>query len=199
MGLPFFPTKSQLGTDIVNFEGFDKSVRLGSSRIAKGKMHIMDCPFTGDKVVLLPAINLDVSIIHVQKASNEGNVRIFGPTFGDIQQSLSAKKVIVTCEEVIEDKLLRLEPERNLIPFFRINHLVHLPYGAHPCACNDYYDYDSNQFTIYHKSAETEQGFEGYLNDFVYSLKNHDEYLTRIGKGKLAEISQIRNLVPNPD
>jgi glutaconate CoA-transferase subunit A len=188
MGLPFFPIKSQFGSDILNLAGFSESLRENDPKIAKEKMHIMQCPFTEQKVILVPAINVDVSIIHVQQVSTEGTVRIYGQSFGDVQQALCAKKLIVTCEEVVEPEKLRNEPERNLIPFYRVDHIVHVPYGAHPCACYDYYDYDPVQFGIYHEKAETEQGFKEYVNEFIYSVKEHQEYLSKIGEKRLSEI-----------
>lgn len=105
-------------------------------------MYTMKCPFTDQKVILVPAINVAVSIIHAQQATTEGTVRIYGQSFGDVQQALCARKLIITCEEVVEPEVLRNEPERNQIPFCRVDHLVHVPFGAHPCACSNYYDYD---------------------------------------------------------
>jgi glutaconate CoA-transferase subunit A len=188
MGLPFFPTKSQLGSDILNLAGFSESLRKNDPKIAREKMHIMQCPFTDQKVILVPAINVDVSIIHVQQATTEGTIRIYGQSFGDVQQALCARKLIITCEEVVEPEVLRNEPERNQIPFFRVDHLVHVPFGAHPCACSNYYDYDPIQFNIYHDKAKTDQGFKEYLNEFVYSVKDHEEYLLKIGDKRLSEI-----------
>ncbi|MGD1118826.1 MAG: CoA-transferase [Dehalococcoidales bacterium] len=188
MGLPFFPVKSQFGSDILNLAGFSEFLRKNDPKIAREKMHIIQCPFTEQKVILVPAINVDVSVIHVQQVSTEGTVRIYGQSFGDIQQALCAKKLIVTCEEVVEPEKLRNEPERNQIPFYRVDHIVHVPFGAHPCACSNYYDYDPVQFSIYHEKAGTDQGFEEYLNEFIYSVKEHQEYLSKIGDKKLLEI-----------
>jgi glutaconate CoA-transferase, subunit A len=194
MGLPFFPTKSQLGSDIINYEGFTESLRQANPKIANKKLHIMNCPFTNEKIVLLPAINVDICVIHVQQATSKGNTRIFGSSFGDIQQALCARKVIVTCEEIVDDEILRKEPEHNQLPFYRVDHVVHLPYGAHPCACNNYYDYDPVQFSLYHDKTQTDRGFEEYLNEFVYSVDDHNSYLRKIGKERFIDIQADKGL-----
>jgi len=188
MGIPFFPLKSQLGTDIIVQEGFDRSLRQSDSKIANKKLSVMTCPFTDDKVVLVPAINVDICIIHAQQVTSKGTVRIYGQSFADVQQALCAKKLIVTCEEVVEPEELRAAPEQNQIPFYRVDHIVHVPYGAHPYACYRYYDYDPDQINLYHQKAASDEGFNEYLSEFVYGVSGHQEYLARIGEARLGEI-----------
>ena len=188
MGIPFFPTRSQLGTDIIAKEGFNSRLRQKDSKIAKKKLHVMTCPFTDDRIVLLPAINVDICIIHAQQVTTEGTVRIYGQGFADIQQALCARKLIVTCEEVVEPEVLRAEPEQNHIPFYRVDYIVHVPYGAHPYACYRYYDYDPYQINLYHRKAASDSGFAEYLNEFVYGVRDHQQYLAKIGEERLRQI-----------
>ena len=114
MGLPFLPTRSSLGTDIVNKWGFSKEMRQKDPKIPNDKLVVMENPF-GDwadcrKVVLVPAINPDVTIIHVQKADRQGTSRILGLQFCDVDQAKAAKNVIVTCEQIVESAELEDRP-----------------------------------------------------------------------------------------
>ncbi|MEA2014835.1 MAG: CoA-transferase [Thermodesulfobacteriota bacterium] len=91
MGLPFLPTRSSLGTDIINKWGFSREMRKNDPKMPNEKLVVMDSPFGGwldtEKVVLIPAINTDVSILHVQKADRQGTGRIEGLTFADVEQA----------------------------------------------------------------------------------------------------------------
>lgn len=194
LGLPFLPTKTMFGSDMLVQEGINKNMRLKDGRIASKKFHVMECPFTGEKILLLPAINVDFCILHVQKVGADGTVRIYGHSFADIQQALCARKVIVTCEEIVEPKELRANPEQNQIPFFRVNYIVHVPYGAHPYSCFRYYDYDPEQINLYHEKARSDEGLKEYLDEFVYGVKDHQEYLEKVGGEK-----KIRKLAADPD
>ncbi|MCJ7585863.1 MAG: hypothetical protein MUO30_13995 [Anaerolineales bacterium] len=194
LGLPFLPAKTMFGSDMLVKEGINKNIRQKDDRIASKKFHVMECPFTKEKILLLPAINVDFCILHVQKVGSDGTVRIYGQSYADIQEALCAKKVIVTCEEILEPEDLRANPEQNQIPFFRINHIIHIPYGAHPYSCFRYYDYDPEQLNIYHKKAETIEGIKEYLDEFIYGVKDHQEYLEKVGGRK-----KIQKLVADFD
>jgi len=200
MGVPFLPTKIMLGSDILIQEGFNKNIRQSDPKIAPKKFHIMECPFTNEKVLLVPAINVDICIIHAQKVAKDGTVRIYGQSFGDIQQALCAQKVIVTCEELVEPEKLRANPEQNQIPFFKVDHIVQIPYGSHPYACYGYYDYDPEQLNLYYQMAKSDEGFHEYLDEFVYGVNDHKEYLEKIGgEERLRKISVDPTLGYNPN
>jgi glutaconate CoA-transferase subunit A len=200
LGLPFLPTRTMFGSDILRKKGFSTATRSGDPKIAPKKYHTMECPFTGQQLLLLPAINVDFCILHAQQVGTDGTVRMQGQTFGDVQQALCAKKVIVTCEEIVDSKVLRAEPERNQIPFFRVDHMVQVPYGAHPYACYRYYDYDPEQLGLYHKQAKSPEGFRQYLDNFVYGVDSHEAYLERIGgPARLEKIKADPELGYNPD
>lgn len=171
MGLPFLPTRTMFGSDML-------------TKLSSKKFHTMECPFTHEKILLLPAINVDYCILHVQKVGINGTVRIYGQNFGDIQQALCAKKVIVTCEEIVEENVLRANPEQNQIPFFRVNYIVHVPYGAHPYSCYKYYDYDPEQIGLYHEKAKSDEAFKEYLDEFISGVKDFKGYLEKIGGEK---------------
>jgi len=144
MGVPFLPTRSSLGTSIIDTWGFSQSQRKQDRTLPDSKLVTMDNPFGtwGDapKVVLVPAVNPDVTIIHAQKADREGTARIEGLTFADVEQAKAARCLIVTCEELVEKQELRQDSDRNQIPFFHVDAVVHVPYGAYPTACWNCYD-----------------------------------------------------------
>lgn len=180
MGIPFIPTHTMLGSDMLKEEGFSAETRK-DPKIASKKLVLMDCPFTGRKVALLPAIQPEVTIIHAQVVDAQGTVRIYGQNFGDEQQAKAADKVIVTCEEIVKLEELREYPEHNSIPFFRVNAIVKVPYGAHPYACYRYYDYDPEFLHMYHDKARDDAAFKEILDKYVYGVKDWNEYLEKIG------------------
>lgn len=180
MGIPFIPTRTMLGSDMLNKEGFSSELRSDPKIVSK-KFVMMDCPFTGEKVVLLPAIQPDITIIHAQVVDAQGTVRIYGQNFGDEQQAKAAKKVIVTCEEIVQPEELREFPEHNCIPFFRVNAIVKVPYGAHPYACYRYYDYDPEFLRMYHERARDDASFKEFLDEYIYGASGWEEYLEKIG------------------
>ena len=138
----------------------------------------MESPFaTHDRVVLVPAIHTEFAVLHVQKATANGTIRIEGQTFADVQQALCADTVIVTAEQIVEEDTLRREPERNPLPYFVVKHICHVPFGAHPYAVFNYYDYDPHQLKLYHDAAKEDTTFQQYLDQFVLEVKVFNEYL----------------------
>ena len=182
MGIPFMPIRSLLGSDVLARQALTEAQRAADPRTSSKKLHVMNSPFDpDDRVVLVPAIHTDFAVIHAQKASANGIVRIEGQTFADVQQALCADTTIVTSEEIVPEEMLRCEPERNPIPYFAVKHVCHVPLGAHPYAVYNCYDYDPRQLKIYHDSAENDDTFRQYLDRFVYGVNNHAEYLEAVG------------------
>jgi glutaconate CoA-transferase subunit A len=189
LGMSFISTKSGLGSDLLNFEGFSKETRT-QEKVANKKFAIMQNPFNekDDKVVLLPALTPDVSIIHAQYVGEDGTVRIKGLTFADIEQAKSADVVIVTCEEIVPRSFIRLDPDQNTLPPFFVDAIVKIPYGAHPTGCFLYYDYDPKHLNLYKKIAGDDELFKQYLDEWVYGVPNHDAYLDKVGRETLFKI-----------
>jgi glutaconate CoA-transferase subunit A len=194
MGVPFLPVRSAMGTDIVNRWGFDAQMRRRDRRLPDRKLVLLDDPFAVDEpqpVVLVPAINPDVTVIHSQQADTQGTVRIVGLTFADVEQARAARHVIVTCEELVEPEMLRLEPDRNQIPFFAVDAVVHVPYGAHPTACYGFYDYDAHHLNAYRALALDDAKFMAYLDEYVHGVIGHTEYLDRVGVEALEHLRAV--------
>jgi glutaconate CoA-transferase subunit A len=182
MGIPFMPIRSLLGSDLLACQTLSPEQRASDDRTSPKKLHVMESPFDQkDQVVLVPAIHTEFAVLHVQKASVNGTIRIEGQSFADVQQALCADTVIVTAEEIVEEDTLRLEPERNPLPYFVVKHVCHVPFGAHPYAVFNYYDYDPYQLKLYHNSAKDEITFQRYLDKFIFTVEDHSEYLETVG------------------
>jgi glutaconate CoA-transferase, subunit A len=192
MGVPFLPTRSSLGTDLVNKWGFSREMRKTSPKLPDDKLKIIDNPFgdwcDADKLVLVPAINPDVTIVHVQKADLRGNCQIQGLSFADVEQAKSAKHLIITCEELYDNETLKNDPDRTQIPFINADAVVHAPWGAYPTACYNFYDYDSRYLKDYADMAKDDRAYEEYLEKFIYGIDNYEELLQLVGEGRLAII-----------
>ncbi len=170
MGLPFMPAKTMLGSDMLK-SGSDK----GKS---EKKFHLMECPFTGEKVVLLPAAKPDLAIIHAQMVGEGGTVMIYGQKFADDIIAKAAKEVVVTAEEILPEEQIRQKPALTCLPFFEVDAIVKSPFGAHPTSCYGLYDYDPDHYKIYVKAIKS-NSFDEYLERYVYV--EHREYFERIG------------------
>ncbi|MBI2997039.1 MAG: CoA transferase subunit A [Deltaproteobacteria bacterium] len=165
MGVPFLPARSMLGSDV--------SKRLG--HIIKE----MNCPFTGEKLALIPALNPDVAIIHVQRADPYGNAQIGGFPFMDKDIALAATTVILTAEEIIDNSEIRRVPDRTDIPFLCVDAVVEAPYGCLPHECYGVYEPDFNHMDMYVKLM-MEKSFDGvneYLDKYFYTPETFDDYL----------------------
>src|SRR5204863_5532087 len=125
MGIPFLPMRSMMGSDV-----------LGQLPDAK----MMNCPFTGDRLVLVPALNPDVALIHVQRCDPYGNAQIDGLQFMDIDLAMAANRVILTTERIVSNDQLRRAPDQTKIPFVTVDAVVELPFGCAPHECYGVYE-----------------------------------------------------------
>ena len=192
MGVPFLPTRSTLGTDLVQKWGFSAATRESDPRLPDYKMALLDNPFGdwGDarRLALVPAIQPDVTILHVQHADRQGTVRIEGLPFTDIEQAKSARRVIITCEALVAVERLREEPDRNQLPFFCVDAVVPVRMGAYPTACYRHYDYDPVYLNNYRRVAMDDDRYRDYLDEYVLGVKDHRELLARVGADRLSRI-----------
>ncbi len=166
-GLPFMPLHSIRGTDLSQIHGEYKT---------------MTCPFSGDELVLVPALSPDVAIIHAQYGDAQGNLRIEGPPVADILFAKASKTVLATVERLVSNEELRQLGGAN-IPYFYVNALAEVPMGAHPTSCYPFYGYDRPHTEKYVAAAKSgvETFQKDYLNPFVIDCPNHDAYLEAIG------------------
>ena len=178
MGLPFLPTKTVKGSDFKNGSQF-ASLR---------------CPFTTEELLAVRAIKPDLAILHVQRADREGNAHAWG-NFGVMREAaLAAKKVILTCEEIVEHDVILSDPNRNVIPGFVVSSVVHEPFGSHPSPTQGYARRDDNFFFEYHKETRSREGFEQWLQRWVYGVKDHKAFLGLLGKERVERLKPEGNL-----
>ena len=193
MGVPFLPTLSGFGSDILTKWGFSKSMRRSDPKIVDDKLAVIDNPFgnwTGaSKVVLVPAINPDITIIHVQKADATGTCSMQGLAFADIEQVKASKHVIVTCEQLVTKEELRQNPDLNQIPFIHVSAVCHVPLGAYPTAVFGHYDYDSQYLRKFAIAAKNPDKFKKYQNKYIYGAKDHEAFLDIIGQERIDTIT----------
>jgi glutaconate CoA-transferase subunit A len=116
----------------------------------------------------------------VHKADIHGNIKIEQPYVADVLMIRTAKHVIVTCEELVsEDEMKKIGPT---MPYYEIEHVVHVPMGAHPTSCYPYYAYDREHISEYYKlTQQGEEAFKAYLDKYVFGVKSNDEYIEKIG------------------
>ncbi|MFQ5790587.1 MAG: CoA transferase subunit A [Nitrospinota bacterium] len=174
LGLPFMPSRVMLGSDMAR---------------QVDNLKEMTCPFTGDRLALLPALNPDVALIHVHRADPYGNAQFDGLPFMDADIALAADKVILSAEQVISNDQIRRAPDRTKIPFFCVEAVVEVPYGSVPHECWGLYEPFYDHMDRYVKTTR-EKGVEAtheYLKQYVYDPENWNEFLSRVGFSKLME------------
>ena len=175
-GLPFMPIRSVQGTDFLKLHPEFKT---------------MICPFTGEQLVLVPALKPDVAIIHAHYADPHGNLHIEGPPVADVLFAKASTKVIATVEEIIPNQ--EMAKKGVTIPYFYVTAICEVPYGAHPTSCYPRYAYDREHTAHYYQCAKdgADSFLKNYLKPFVHDCKNHNDYLEAIGgKARLARLEQ---------
>ncbi|GAA0181770.1 glutaconate CoA-transferase subunit A [Clostridium sediminicola] len=195
LGLPYLPVRLMMGTDLTDKWGISKEVRKTIEKLPDDKFIYVDNPFNpGEKIVALPVPKLDLAIIHAQKASPDGTTSIEGDEFHDVDIAIAAKKVIVTCEELVSNEEIRKDPSTNSIPGFCVDAVVHAPYGAHPSQCYNYYDYDNPFLKLYDVASKTDEAFKEFVNEWVYDCENHEAYVNKLGAMRLVDLKNVPGL-----
>jgi glutaconate CoA-transferase subunit A len=174
LGLPFIPIRCLRGSDVLE--------RL--QEIAPADVSSVDDPFTGDEWLALRPLTPDVAVVQVQVADEEGNAWVFGPRWDNEEQVKAAERAIVITEELVSTEVIRRDPERTVIPGFRVSHVVHLPFSAHPTSVYRAYDYDAEHITKYATATKTAEGMREYLDTYVHGVEDHWSYLELVGGTK---------------
>ena len=172
MGVPFIPVRAMLGSD---------TFRYSSAKV-------VECPFTGQKICLLPALILDVALIHVSRADKYGNAQIDGISGFAFEMSRACKRLIISAEEIVDSEEVRRHPDRTIIPYYLVDAVVHAPFGSHPGEMVYCYARDERQLREWVEASKTEEGTRAYLDKYVHGVANHQEYLELIGQERLEEL-----------
>jgi acyl CoA:acetate/3-ketoacid CoA transferase alpha subunit len=172
MGVPFIPVRSMLGTDTLTYSA----------------AQVVEDPFTGLKVCLLPALILDVGLIHVHRADRYGNAQIEGISGFAFEMARASKRLILSAEEIVPTDEIRKYPDRTLIPYYLVDAVVHAPFGSHPGEMAYLYGRDEPALREWIEASKTAEGAQTYLNKYVHTVKNHREYLDLIGQERLTQL-----------
>ena len=155
LGLPFLPVRLMQGSGLLKYWGISKEQRAELDKVDNDKYVMVDNPFNpGEKVVAVPVPKLDTAIIHVQKASPDGTCIIEGDEFHDVDIAVAARKVIITCEELVSNEYIRRDPTLTRVFGECVNAVVLAPYGAWPSQCYNYYDCDGANLVEYDKASK---------------------------------------------
>lgn len=172
LGVPFLPTRTIKGSDFAKGQQF-KRVR---------------CPFTKKDLIAVRAIQPDVTILHVQRADHDGNAHVWG-NFGVMREAaLAAKKVILTCEEIVDHEVILGDPNRTVIPGFVVSSVVHEPFGSFPSPAQGYARRDDDFYFEYHQATRLREGFDKWLQEWVLGLENHAEFLLRLSAARVDKL-----------
>jgi glutaconate CoA-transferase subunit A len=164
--LPFWPLRDYMGTDLPTANPLIRQVT---------------CPFTGERLAAVPPLNPDVTIVHAQRADAQGNTQIWGLLGVQKEAAFASKRVIVVVEELVEESVIRADPNRTIIPGTIVDAVVVEPWGAHPSYAQGHYDRDNAFYVAWEDTSRDPLKLRRYLEEFVYGVRDREEYVARAG------------------
>jgi len=166
-GLPFLPM-NQVG--VTDLEHANPNIK-----------RIPD-PYGGKDVIVVPALHPDVAIVHVQRADANGNAHLWGIIGEQKEAAFAAKKVILTAEEIVDESVIRSDPNRTMIPANIVHAVCHVPYACHPSYAQGYYDRDNEFYLGWDEVSASDEAVKSWLDEWVYGVKDRKEYWDKLGK-----------------
>ncbi|HNA90125.1 MAG TPA: CoA-transferase [Anaerolineales bacterium] len=139
-------------------------------------------PYGGKDVIVVPALNPDVAIVHVQRADKNGNAHLWGIIGEQKEAAFAARKVILTAEEIVDEEVIRSDPNRTMIPGIVVSAVCHVPFACHPSYAQGYYDRDNEFYLAWDKISESPELTKQYLDEWVYSVKDRNAYWKKVGE-----------------
>ncbi len=179
MGVSFMPSRTALGSDLFK---------------TNPGLKTMTCPFSADRLTAVAAITPDVAIVHVQRADEYGNANTWGNLGVTRDACLASRRVIITAEEIVSSDLISADPNRVITPGFRVDAVVHRPWGAHPSPVPGYYNRDHQAFIDYRNESKTGALFAKWQHRWIDNIQNHRAYLDLLGPERTAALA-IKNHV----
>lgn len=167
MGMPFVPVRDMAGSDLLNVKSF----------MGDNKYKIIESPFDGSTTLLVPALNPDLAIVHVQQADENGNAQMWGIGGDCAYGANAAKRVIVSCERIVSREMIGKDPSRTIVSGNRVVAVVEEPYGSHPGYTPGFYDTDFGFGYEYQQASNTEEGLAKFLDEWVYGIKDRSDYI----------------------
>jgi glutaconate CoA-transferase subunit A len=165
MGIPFIPARNMLGTD---------TLQHSSCKVVQD-------PWSGKPVCLIPAAYPDVAMFHVPRCDMYGNAQIDGILVEDFELARAARRVIITTEDIISNEVIRAEPWRTAIPFYVVDAVCEVPYGAHPTQMPYLYFFDEEHIGEWLELSKTPEGTEAYFQKYVFGVSDFEAYLELVG------------------
>lgn len=162
------------------------------SFLGDDKYRVIKCPYTGKDEVTVPAANPDVCIVHVQRADKYGNAQYWGALGSVAAAALASKRVVVSCEEIVDHDIIQSSPHLTVIPAYRVDAVVEIPWCAHPTEVLGYYNLDRFMYALFFTADATGDGLKTWMDEWVYGCKNReayiDHYTAKFGSGGLNDI-----------
>jgi len=162
--LPFWVMRNYMGTDLP---------------AVNPRIRTVTCPYTGEELATVPALNPDVTIIHAQRADRNGNTQVWGLLGVQKEAAFASKRVIVVVEELVDEAVIRADPNRTLIPGMIVDAVVVEPWGAHPSYAQGYYDRDNDFYVAWEAISRDPARLQAYLDEFVHGVRDRAEYVAR--------------------
>ncbi|HXL35178.1 MAG TPA: CoA-transferase [Gemmatimonadales bacterium] len=160
--LPFWPLRNYMGTDLPT---------------ANPRIRSVTCPYTGEALATVPALNPGVTIVHAQRADAAGNTQMWGLLGVQKEAAFASARVIVVVEELVEEDVIRSDPNRTVIPGMIVSAVVVEPWGAHPSYAQGYYDRDNEFYVAWENISHDPDQVARYLDEFVYGVSDRAGYM----------------------
>jgi glutaconate CoA-transferase subunit A len=181
LDLPFMPTTEHVGTGQFQHRSF-----LGAR-----KFQVVNSPFSGEPVTVVAPLKPDVGLIHVQRADREGNAQVLGPWANLKYGANACRTIVVSAEELVTKDMIQAASNLTIIPGFRVSAVTLEPWGAHPTEAFGYYDRDIQFAFDYSQQARTREGFQGFLAEWVYGVRDRVEYARKLGEERLKGLGRL--------
>jgi glutaconate CoA-transferase subunit A len=183
MGVSFMPVRTALGSDLI---------------VAHPGLTPIACPFTGGPLAAVAAIAPDVTLIHVQRADASGSAHAWGNLGVMRDACLAARHVVITTEEIVPTAVITSDPNRVIIPAFRVSAVCHVPWGAHPSPVPGFYNRDHQAFIDYRDGSKTPEAFARWQERWVGAPKSREDYLKLLGAERRSELALRNHLFSAP-
>jgi glutaconate CoA-transferase subunit A len=172
--LPFFPLRSYSGSDLPE---------------ANPQIRFVDSPYGEGPIAVVPPLKPSVTFIHAQRADEKGNTQLWGLIGIQKEAAFAAGRVVVIVEEIVDQSVIRRDPNRTLIPGIIVDAVVQEPYGAHPSYVQGYYDRDNTFYLAWDKISRDQAETEKWLQEWVYDLPDRTTYLQKLGNERLNSLA----------
>jgi glutaconate CoA-transferase subunit A len=170
MRLPFFPVRSYADTDLPRVNPLIRPI---------------DSPYSDEQIYAVPPLHPNVTIIHAQRADASGNTQVWGLLGCQKEAAFAAERVIVVVEELVDEAVIRADPNRTILPGLVVDAVVVEPFGAHPSYAQGYYDRDNAFYLEWDAISRSEEALVRWLDEFVYGVAGRHEYVEKIGRERL--------------